>query len=150
MAASAARSAAVTGLRSALSTTASGWRKAGRIASPAASAKRIARARKASRSISGTSLFQRVEIGDDIGAILRLGHAGEGHLGALDQGLRLPQPLVQLVGIPFLVLVRLHRRRKLVVRDGRHVLLGDAPQVRADLVGAALIEGVALDADLGE
>jgi len=39
---------------------------------------------------------------------------------------------------------------KLVIRDGRHVLLHDVPEVGTNLVGAALVEGVALDANLDE
>src|SRR5207253_4079860 len=56
----------------------------------------------------------------------------------------------QLVRVPFLALVRFHGRGKLVVRDGRHVFLGEAPEVGTDFVGAAIVEGVALDANLDE
>src|SRR5260370_10640342 len=149
IACSAARSAAVAGVRSALSSTVRGLRKYGRIASPAASANRSASARKWSTSVGSTGLFQRFEIGDDIGTILPLGDAGEGHLGALDQGVRLPQPLVELFRIPLFALVRCHCGGKLVAGDAGHRLLGDVPQIRPDLVRPTLVEGVALDADLG-
>src|SRR6516225_11258804 len=120
------------------------------ITSPAASARLSAKARKASGSISDTGLFQRVEIGDDIGAILRFGKASECHLGPLGKGLGTIEPLVQPLGIPLCTFVRLQRGRELIVWDLGDPLLGNLPEVRADLVLSALVEGVAHDADLGE
>src|ERR1700731_1397369 len=149
IAASAARSATVTGDRSALSSTAILWRKYGRIPSPAASARSAASARNASSSPTGL-LFQAFEIGDDIGPILHLRQAGEAHLGTLGEGLRLVKPDVELVGIPLLALLLEQRRGKLVVRHAGDVLVHDAEQIGADLVGAALLERVALLADFGD
>src|SRR3954452_6627549 len=98
IAASASRSAMVTGDRSALSSITSLWRKCGRIAAPAASASSLASARKRSRSISVLPalaparrpdlfprLFQRLEIGDHVGAVLRLLESREAHLRALGE-----------------------------------------------------------------
>src|SRR5271155_417760 len=130
IACSAARSAAVTGVRSALSSTLSGCRKYGRIASPAASAKRSASSRYGSNSpgVTGlTHLFQCLEIGNDIGSILGLGETDEGHLGTLDEGLRPPQPLIELFGIPLLTLMRFHRCRELIAGHLGHGLIGDVP-----------------------
>src|SRR5215469_16097257 len=145
--------------------------------SPATSASRSARARKGSSSVGRTtnlshrrrpvpiadldpdlrrdgktasSLFQRPEIGDDVGAVLRFGESGEGHLSAFDQRLRLPQPFIELVGIPLLPFVSLHRRGELITGYFRHCLFGDAKEVRPNLVLPALVEGVASRADLGD
>src|SRR5260370_24515503 len=91
IAASAARSATVTGDRSGLSSTVSFWRKYGRIASPAASARSTARARN--WSVATTFLlFHAFEIGDDVGPVLRLRQARKRHLGALGEFLRLWRP----------------------------------------------------------
>ena len=73
-----------------------------------------ARARWSSRS--GSSRHEPIsgfEIGDDVGAILRVGNAGERHLGALGEGLRLPQPLVQLFRVPLFALCRLPSQRRI-------------------------------------
>src|SRR5258708_16348395 len=43
---------------------------------------------------------ERVQIGDHIGAVLRLGQTRKGHLRALDVRLRLPEPLVERVRAP--------------------------------------------------
>src|SRR5436190_5175965 len=153
IACSAARSAAVTGVRSALSSIVSGCRKYGRIASPAASARRSASSRHRSSSPGPTelaSLFQRFEVGDDIGSILALGDAGKSHLGALDEGLRFPQPLVEPFRIPLFSLMRFHCGRELIARHLGHCLLRDPPQIRPDLVWSALVEGVACGADFGD
>src|SRR5258708_3302243 len=104
IAASAARSAAVTGLRSGLSSTAREVRKYGRITAPAASASSEARARYASNAAT-SSLFEGHQIFDDVGAVLLLRQPGEGHLGALSEILRMEQPDIELVRIPLLVLV---------------------------------------------
>src|SRR5258705_11142327 len=104
IAVSAARSATVTGDRSGLSVTAMGWRKCGRIASPAASARSPASARKRLSSPTGL-LFQGFEIGDDIGPVLHLRQSREAHLGALGKLLRPVEPQVKLVGVPFLALM---------------------------------------------
>src|SRR5437763_8306503 len=149
IAVSAARSATVTGDKSGLSVTARGWRKCGRIASPAASARSPASARKRSSSPTGL-LFQGFEVGDDIGPVLHLRQSGEAHLGALGELLRLVEPDIELVGIPFLALMRRERLRELVVRHGGDVPFPDAAQIGADRVCAALLEGVALQADLGD
>src|SRR5439155_22840704 len=95
IACSAARSAIVTGERSGLSSTVSGARKCGRIAAPAASASRVARARKRSSSTTGL-LFEAFEIGDDVGAVLPLLDAGERHLGPLGEYLRFVEPDIEL------------------------------------------------------
>src|SRR3954451_21765910 len=58
------------------------------------------------------------------------------------------QPDIQIVRRPFLVLFRRERRRELVSLPSGNVFLGDSVQVRADLVGAALLERVALRAHL--
>src|ERR1051326_2949827 len=148
IAASALRSAIVTGDRSALSSTAILCRKCGRMASPAASARSEASARNASSSATGL-LFQAFEIGDDIRPILHLRQAGEGHLCALRKFLRLIKPNVELVRVPLLALMREERLRELIVRHCGNVLFHDAVEVGSDLVSAAFIEGVALQADLG-
>src|SRR5205085_5007060 len=148
IAASALRSAIVTGDKSGLSSTAILCRKCGRMASPAASARSEASARKSSSSLTFL-LFQAFEIGDDIGAVLYLREPREGHLGALRKVLRLVEPDIELVRIPFLALVRSKRLRELIVRHRGDVLLHDAVEVGADLVGAAFVKGVALLADLG-
>src|SRR6185437_11037880 len=140
---------------------------------PAASASDSARARWAAatgsvmppaRSFSQRLrvVGERVEIGHDIGAVLRLLQAGEGHLGALGEGLRVVEPLVELLDIPFLALMRGERRRERVavaaLGDG---LAQDVVEIGADTVGPALLEGVAghaflrlllagIDAGIGE
>src|SRR6185437_4569009 len=141
---------------------------------PAASASDSARARWAAATGSvmpprATSLAellravaQRVEIGHDIGAILGLGQAGEGHLGALGERLRVVEPLVELFNVPFLALMRAQRRRERVAV----AVLGDrraqhAIEIGPDAIRAALLEGVAghaflrlllagIDAGIGE
>src|SRR5205807_6811807 len=149
IAVSAARSAAVTGDRSGLSSTVIGWRKYGRIASPAASARSAASARNGSSSATGL-LFQAFQIGHDIGAVLRLRQAGERHLGALGETLRLEQPHIQLIRIPLLALMREQCLGELVVRHGGDVFLHDPEEIRTDLVLTTLVEGVALQADFGD
>src|SRR5436190_12791475 len=148
IAASALRSAIVTGDKSGLSSTAILCRKCGRMVSPAASARSEASARKSSSSLTFL-LFQAFEISDDIGAVLYLREPREGHLGALRKVLRLVEPDIELVRVPFLGLVRRKRLRELVVRHRGDVLFHDAVEVGADLVGAAFVKGVALLADLG-
>src|SRR5579864_8715879 len=149
IAVSAARSATVTGDRSALSSTVRFWRKWGRIAARAASARLAASARN--RSIAATFLLlQAFQIGDHVGPVLLLRHPRERHLGAFGEVLRLVEPDIELVRIPLLVLVGGQRRRELIARYCRDLLLHDAEQVRPDLVGLALVEGMALQADLGE
>src|ERR1051326_7380023 len=148
IAASALRSAIVTGDRSALSSTTILCRKCGRMASPAASTRAEASARNASSSPTFL-LFQAVEIGDDIRAVLNLWQARECHLCALREVLRLIKPNIELVRVPLLALMRGERLRELIVRYCGDVLFHDAVEVGADLVGAAFIEGVALQADLG-
>src|SRR3954451_7528027 len=118
------------------------------MASPAASARSEASARKSSSSLTFL-LFQAFEIGDDIGAVLYLREPREGHLGALRKVLRLVEPDIELVRTPFLALVRSERLRELIVRHRGDVLLHDAVEVGADLVGTAFVKGVALLADLG-
>src|SRR6185437_12901485 len=140
---------------------------------PAASARAWARARWAAATGSVMpprpsfpqrlrAVAQRVEIGHDIGAVLRLGQAGEGHLGALGERLRVEEPLVELVDIPFLALMRGERRRERVaVAALGDRLAQDIVEVGADPVRAALLEGVAgraflrlllagIDAGIGE
>src|SRR6266700_5756575 len=149
IAASAARSAAVTGDRSGLSSTAIGRRKYGRIASPAASARSIARARN--WSVSTTFLlFQAFQIGDHVGAVLHLGEPRKRHLGALGEFLRLGEPDIQLVRIPFLALMREQRLGKLVIRHAGDIFFHGAEQCGADLIGLALVKGMALQTDLGD
>src|SRR5437763_14327743 len=98
IAASALRSAIVTGDKSALSSTAILCRKCGRMASPAASARSEASARNASSSAT-VLLFQAFEIADDIRAVLHLRQAGECHLCALREVLRPIEPDIELVRV---------------------------------------------------
>src|SRR5215831_19313572 len=58
------------------------------------------------------AVAERIEIGDDVGAILRIGEADEGHLRALGIVLRLGEPFVELFRRPFLLEGR-ERRREL-------------------------------------
>src|SRR6185437_16608816 len=126
IAASASRSAMVTGLASLLSSTAIFWRKYPRITAAAALARSSARARWAALtgsvmprapSLAGGqrlgTVGERVEIGDDVGPVLGIGQTGEGHLGALGEGLRAGQPLIELVDVPVALMV-LQCRRELV------------------------------------
>src|SRR5579872_2884115 len=150
IAVSAARSAAVTGDRSALSSTRIAWRKYGRIAAPAASASSAASAKAASSGTPAAAavaatllLFERLEIGDHVGPVLDLRQAGEAHLGALGEILRLVEPDIELVRVPLLALMRRQGLRELVARHIGDVLVHHAKQVGADLVRAALVEAVA-------
>src|SRR5258708_27339152 len=166
MTSSAPRSATVTGDESGLSSIAIGVRKYGRITAPAASASSVASARAASNKsaaalevkpevVAGTGpyftdrrLLQRLQIDDHIGAVLHLGQTREAHLGALRKGLRFVEPDVQLVRIPLLALVCGQRLGELIAFDVGDVLFHDAEQVRPDLVGAAFLKGMALQARL--
>src|SRR5690242_18313027 len=93
---------------------------------------------------------ERVEIGDHVGAVLRLRQADERHLGALDEGLRLPEPCVERVYAPIaaLFLERIgEREAAMTFSDG---LVEDAVEIGTDAIRAALVEGVASRAFLGD
>src|SRR5207248_3191583 len=145
-AASALRSATVTGDRSGLSSTAILCRKCGRMASPAVSARSAASARKPSSSPT-ILLLQAFEVGHHIRSVLHLRQAGKGHLRTLREVLRPIEPHIELVRVPLLALVRRECLRELVIRHGCDVFFEDPEQVRADLVRPAFVESVALQAD---
>src|SRR5215470_11754809 len=62
-------------------------------------------------------LLQRVQIGDDVRPVLRFGKAGECHLGTFGEGLWIMEPVVELLRVPFFVLVFLQCGGELVARD---------------------------------
>ena len=96
-------------------------------------------------------IAQRIEIGDDVGAVLGLAQADEGHLGALGEVLRLVEPVVERVERPGLAACACAAPpRKRSRRGPRAIWLADdAVEIGADAVRAALVEGVAGGADLG-
>src|SRR5215472_10063594 len=123
---------------------------------PAASASSLAKAMSAAstgvimpRAASSLArerlrrIRERVEVDDDVGAVLRLRQADEGHLGSLDESLRLPEPLVEGIHGPSaaLLLERVREGEAAVTLGHRPV--EDAVEIGADAVGAAFVEGVA-------
>ena len=79
-----------------------------------------------------------IKVQDHVGAILRVGQAGEGHLGARRELARAGQPRIELVEAPFaaLGLERVGEGEPALARRDRFA--DRAVQVRADAVGAAL------------
>src|SRR5471032_830549 len=94
--------------------------------------------RTAPAGLAIAGLFQGLEICHDVGAILGLGQAGEGHLGALGKALRLVEPLVERIDVPG-ALVRLEPVGKGVALALGDLLADDAVEVRTDPVLAALV-----------
>src|SRR5438105_3861009 len=84
----------------------------------------------------------RIEEGDDVGAVLRTAEPGEGHLGAGRERPRAGQPLAEIVPGPGAALLRqrVGESEALALPDR---LAEHAPQVGAELVGAALVGIVA-------
>src|SRR5208282_5508178 len=80
-----------------------------------------------------------VEVGDEVGALLLVLDAGEGHLGAGCGLLRPVEPFVELVEAPVAADL-LDRVRILEARTARHLVADDAVEVGADARGLALAE----------
>src|SRR6516165_11511378 len=91
---------------------------------------------------------ERVEIGDDVGALAAALDAGEGHVGAGNVAARIGDELVELVDGPIAAL-RLHRGGIVEARLRRLSTADHAIEVGADQVAPALGEGVAGRAFLG-
>ena len=91
----------------------------------------------------------RAQVGDHVGALLRLGKAGERHLGAAHEGLRLEDHVVDVFVGPIAAL-GLQRRRIAEALVARLLAADDVPLVRADLVRSALVDGMAGEALLHE
>src|SRR5206468_12995066 len=84
----------------------------------------------------------RIEERDDVGAVLWIAEPGEGQLGAGSEGARAGQPLTKIVPVPGAALAGKRGR------EGKALALPDrlpdhVPQVRAHLIGAALVGIVA-------
>ncbi len=84
-----------------------------------------------------------IEIADDVGAVLRVGQAGEGHLGAGGKGLRAGQPFIELGEIPIaaLALERVGEGEAIGALTDR--LADHAPQVGPEAIRATLFGGMA-------
>src|SRR3954454_9825553 len=94
-------------------------------------------------------LRQRIQIGNDVGALGILGNAGEAHCGTRNEALRIGDELVEIVERPGAAL-GLHGGREVeAVAALTPCLTDDAIEVRTDTVRAALLEGVASAALLG-
>src|SRR5206468_1813566 len=78
-----------------------------------------------------------VEESDDVGAVLRIAEAGEGHLGARSERTRAGQPLAEIVPIPGAALLRqrVGKGEPLALADR---LAEDIPKVWPQLIGSAL------------
>src|SRR5947209_11351077 len=85
-------------------------------------------------------VVHRAQIGDQVGAILLLGQAGERHLGAAHEGLRLCDHVVDVFVGPVAAL-GLQRRGVAEALMARLLAADDVPLVGPDLVGAALVAG---------
>src|SRR5580693_10377544 len=127
----------------------------------AASARRWARATSSAGTdpampVSSVLFRQRrrvvvhgAQIGDHVGAILRLGKTGERHLGAAHESLRLEDHVVDVFVGP-LAALGLQGRRIAEAYVARLLAADDVPLVRADLVWPALVDGMAGEALLHE
>src|SRR5215813_11629652 len=85
---------------------------------------------------------ERVEIGDDVGALAAALDAGKGHVGAGNKAARIGNELVELVDGPIAAL-RLHRGGIVEPRLRRLRTADHAIEVGPDQIAPALGEGVA-------
>src|SRR6202000_1097957 len=86
---------------------------------------------------------QRVQVIDHVGALAVLLNAGEAHRRARNEGLGIGQELVEVVIGPGAAL-GLHGGREVEAAAAFTLLVAeDAKEVRADVVRAVLLEGVA-------
>src|SRR5262249_23794740 len=90
----------------------------------------------------------RIQIDDHIGALVGTGHTGKAHRRPGDERLGIGDESIELIYSPIAAL-GFHRCRIVEPGDGSTWPANGAPKIRADLVGLALAEGVACDADLG-
>src|SRR4029453_11631761 len=82
--------------------------------------------------------------GNDVGALLGVGDAGEGHRRPRREGLWIGEPgIEQLVGPDTVLLMRLESVGVIEALDGGDLPSNYAVEVRSDHRGAAFIEGVA-------
>src|SRR5215218_7641964 len=94
-------------------------------------------------------LRQRVQIGDDIGALGILRDAGEAHRSARNETLRTGNELVEIVERPSPALGFHGSREVEPVTAFAPLLADDAIEVRTNAIRATLLEGVAGAALLG-
>src|SRR4029077_3059696 len=90
----------------------------------------------------GRGVVYCAQIGDHVGAILRLGKAGERHLGAARESLWLEDHVVDVFVGPVAALA-LQGRRIAEAFVARLLAADDVPLVGADLVRSALVDGMA-------
>ena len=89
-----------------------------------------------------------MQVIDDVGALLRIGLAGEGHFRAAHEGLRTGEEMVEILEGPVAAL-GLHAVGIAKARDRALGTIDDAEKIGTDLGAGALLEIVAGLAGLG-